>query len=216
MQTPTKFEVSSEGGEFFLEGLNVTTKFPQGAVPPDVKISLRLGACLGSGESVYPVGLTPISPVVTLQITKGVELLEPVEIFLPHFLSDPAKVDEMGVMKAPHDEPANFTKLACKVTPVGDRQKIATFSSVHHFGYLQLYAKVKSEEDLKFRYCICPVLPLYPNMPLDTPFFLYFCLTYSDTTFLRVRVTNVCWCILHVPIIQPLRHLMHNVKQFRD
>ncbi|XP_064383738.1 uncharacterized protein LOC135332284 isoform X4 [Halichondria panicea] len=184
VQPPTLFEVSSEGGTCSLKDLNVTIKIPQGAVPPGVKAYFRVAVCLGSGQSVYPAGAIPISAVFLLQMTNGVELQEPVRISLPHFLSDPAKVGEMGVMKAPHDEsgPPKFIEQPCKVTPV-DGHEIATFS-IQHFCYLQLYTKAKSEEALEFRYCICPVLPLFSNMPLGTPFFMYFCLTYFDPTFL--------------------------------
>ena len=195
MQAPINFTVTPEGVR--ISYLNVSVCVPQGAFPR--KSTLEIAACLSVGPSQCPQGIIPISAVFKIHPTTKLVLRKPIVVTLPHLLSDTTKLSEglkLGVLKATRNKAGHyvFEKLDTRVELLGDKVRF----TLEHFCYLKLYAEVKPEETLEFKYCICPVIPDFSKISFDGPARLYYCLTYFDHIFLKV--SSYTQCMLYMPV----------------
>ena len=62
-------------------------RIPDGAIPPGMVIHLEVAVAL-YGPFQFPDGSCPISPILWLCIQENVDLRKPIDIILPHFLTD--------------------------------------------------------------------------------------------------------------------------------
>ena len=97
--------VTSQGAVYSCEEYGVSVKIPEGAIPPSLCTTLEIGIA-PHGPFEFPPGTMPISPILWICMQHNSQLLKPVEIKLPHCLTDLSEDDsihqEIGFLKANH------------------------------------------------------------------------------------------------------------------
>lgn len=98
--------VSSKGTTYSCEEYGVSVKIPEGAIPTSMHSTLEVGIA-PHGPFEFPAGMIPISPILWICMHHESLLLKPVEIKMPHCLTDlsdddPAKLG-VGFLKASHN-----------------------------------------------------------------------------------------------------------------
>ena len=92
----------SSGCEYYNSDHGITLRIPDDAIPPGMVIHLEVAVAL-YGPIQFPDGSCPISPILWLCFQENVELRKPIDIILPHFLTD-AKNVGIRFAKADHKQ----------------------------------------------------------------------------------------------------------------
>ena len=92
----------SSGCEYYNYDHDITLRIPGDAIPPGMVIHLEVAVAL-YGPFQFPDGSCPISPILWLCIQENVDLRKPIDIILPHLLTD-AKNIGIRFAKADHKQ----------------------------------------------------------------------------------------------------------------
>ena len=98
--------VTSKGTVYSCAEYGITVKVPEGAIPPWLHCAKLEVGIASHGPFQFPAGMIPISPILWVCMQYEYLLTKPVEIKLPHCLTevsedDPIKQD-IGFLKANH------------------------------------------------------------------------------------------------------------------
>lgn len=95
------------GREYWNPEHDILLRIPEGAIPPGIIAHLKVAVTL-YGPFHFPEGSCPISPILWLCFKESISLKKPIELILPHYLTDLDKNDtmEFGIkfMKADHNQ----------------------------------------------------------------------------------------------------------------
>ena len=98
---------NSLGGEYYSSDHGIILRIPESAIPPGLTVHLEVAMAL-YGPFQFPDGSCPISPILWLCIQENIYLRKPIDIILPHFLSDinESDIENLGIhfAKADHKQ----------------------------------------------------------------------------------------------------------------
>ena len=161
--------VTNKGAEYSCEEYGVRVKVPEGALPPLLHSTLEVGVA-SHGPFEFPAGMIPISPILWICMSHESLLLKPVEITLPHCLTDlsendPVK-DDIGFLKANHLYDYSINSNGRKVYQLREAEGQVTFPNPNsgvlctkHFCFECLKVNVTPESTRKKGYCLIYGIP---------------------------------------------------------
>ena len=172
--------VTSNGAEYLCEEYGVRVKVPEGAFPPLMHSTLEVGIT-SRGPFEFPIGMIPISPILWICMPHESLLLKPVEITLPHCLTDLTEndriKDDIGFLKANHHNDYITTSSGKRVYQFREAEGDVRFPDpsnncvvlyTKHFCFECLKVNVTPESTRKRGYCLIYGIPRpWPNMPTD-------------------------------------------------
>ena len=166
--------VTSKGAEYSCKEYGVRVKVPEGALPPFMCSNLEVGIT-SHGPFEFPAGTIPISPILWICMPHESLLQKPVEITLPHCLtdlteSDPIK-DDIGFLKANHHHDYTINSSGKRVYQFKEAEGDVTFPDPYsgmlytkHFCFECLKVNVTPESTRKRGYCLIYGIPKpWPN-----------------------------------------------------
>ena len=161
--------VTSKGAEYSCEEYGVRVKVPEGALPTSMHSTLEVGIA-SHGPFEFPPGMIPISPILWICMPHESLLLRPVEITLPHCLTDlsendPVK-DDIGFLKANHHKDYTTNTSGKRVYQFREAEGDVTFPDpksgrlyTKHFCFECLKVNVTQETTRKRGYCLIYGIP---------------------------------------------------------
>ena len=162
--------VTSKGVVYAHEEYGVTVKIPEGALPSSLSSTLEVGIA-PHGPFEFPKGMMPISPILWVCMQHESLLLKPVEITLPHCLTDLTENDpikgDIGFLKASHssDYTVNsngrmvfqFREADGEISfPAGSTNAVLT---TKHFCFQCLKVNISPESAKKRGFCLIYGIP---------------------------------------------------------
>ena len=99
-------ECDFSGREYTNVDHDITLRIPEGAVAEGEKVHFEIAVAM-YGPFIFPEGTKVISPILWLcLLEEAATLRKPVEIVLPHYLSQTGDVDQYGIgfLKANHSD----------------------------------------------------------------------------------------------------------------
>ena len=162
--------VTSKGAVYSCEEYGVVVKIPEGALPSWLCSSLEVGIAQ-HGPFEFPTGVMPISPILWVCMQHESLLLKPVEITLPHCLTDLTENDplkgDIGVLKASHssDYTVNSNgRTVFQFREVDGEISFPTSSTnavlaTKHFCFQCLKVNISPESAKKRGYCLIYGIP---------------------------------------------------------
>jgi hypothetical protein len=94
----------SSGCDYYNCHHGITLRIPDDAIPPGMIIHLEVAVAL-YGPFQFPDGSCPISPILWFCIQENVNLRKPIDVILPHFLTD---VNNFGICFAKADHTKQY------------------------------------------------------------------------------------------------------------
>ena len=174
-------------------------RIPDDAIPPGIVIHLEVAIAL-YGPFQFPDGLCPISPILWWCIQENVDLRKPIDIILPHFLTD-AKNFEIGFAKADHKQYATdefgqnhyvFQPLETAFIAYKERNQNYGVLSTEHCCYLCITSndpQISSDFALKAGYYLwCIEKPSSNPLTSRARDTLHFCATFCLPTCREVSI----------------------------
>ena len=204
--------VTSKGAEYSCEEYGVRVKVPEGALPLLMHSTLEVGIA-SHGPFEFPTGMIPISPILWICIPHESLLLKPVEITLPHCLTDisendPIK-DDIGFLKANHHNDYTINSNGKKVYQFREAEGEVTFPDANngvlytkHFCFECLKVNVTPESTRKRGYCFIYGIPKpWPNLSavinIGITYYLQTCI---EVSICMHKYTCKCTIIVVYPI----------------
>jgi predicted outer membrane repeat protein len=201
--------VTSNGAEYSCEEYGVRVKVPEGALPSLTHSTLEVGIA-SRGPFEFPNGMIPISPILWICMPHESLLLKPVEITLPHCLTDltendPVK-DDIGFLKANHHNDYIINSSGKRVYQFREAEGDVSFPDrsncgvlyTTHFCFECLKVNVTPESTKKRGYCLIYGIPRpWPNMSTD----INIGITHYLQTCIEVKFNiNACTIIINFMI----------------
>ena len=181
-------ECNSSGLKHTVTDHDITIRIPKGAVPKEKKIHLEVGIAL-FGPFNFPENTHPISPIVWLCIIEeNVELQKPIQLILPHFLTqlseDQLHHHQVCFATANHKYLISHHQIAYNFDKCDSRP---LFASVKGQSYGVLVSK---------HFCYCTlVAQLTPELTKNAAYELARIETSSQ--FDSVKRYEVCFCAMY-------------------
>ena len=170
-------------------------RIPDDAIPPGMVIHLEVAVAL-YGPFQFPDGSCPVSPILWLCIQENIDLRKPLDIILPHFLTD--KNIGIRFAKADHKQYATdefgqthyvFEPLETAFIAYKERNQNYGILSTQHCCYLCIISKdpqISPEFALKAGYYLwCIEKPSSNLKARDT---VHFCVTFCLPTCREVSI----------------------------
>ena len=195
--------VTSKGAEYSCGEYGVRVKVPEGALPPLMHSTLEVGIA-SHGPFEFPTGMIPISPILWICMPHESLLLKPVEITLPHCLTDLSENDpvrdDIGFLKACHHNDYTINSNGKKVYQFREAEGEVTFPDANsgvlytkHFCFECLKVNVTPESTRKRGYCLIYGIPKpWPNLSA----IINIGITYYLQTCIEVSIMHVHYCQL--------------------
>ena len=184
---------------------DIMLRIPGDAIPPGMVIHLEVAVVL-YGPFQFPDGLCPISPILWLCIQENVDLRKPIDIILPHFLTD-AKSFGIRFAKADHDHKQYatdefgrnlyiFEPLEAAFIAYKERNQNYGILSTRHCCYLCIISnepQISPDFALKAGYYLwCIEKPSSNSMTSRARDTLHFCATFCLPT-MSCREVSIQW-----------------------
>ena len=162
----------SRGCEYWNPDHDITIRIPPNAIPLGVTVQLEVAVAL-YGPFKFPNNSSPISPILWLCSQKDIVFRKPIEIILPHFVSD-IRNSDINFAKADHkwysiDESGMkcyiFNPVGTTFVNIKEGTQNYGLLSVNHCCYFCLTADSSFSSDLALGagYCFwCIEKPLSP------------------------------------------------------
>ena len=174
------FQVTKKGGEYVDNSLGLHVEVPEGAVPEDCHLKLEVGMCL-HGPFLLPSGTIRTSPILMLHPQENIRLRKPIEVTLPHIVSEATKkILDIRVMRADYKatDHYSFSDIECSINMYKKGTKNYAIFSLTHFSFFSLRATIDCQEALTYGYCICALCPS-PSPLACSPFSYFLALTFD-------------------------------------
>ena len=204
------------GGHFNFDDHGITLKVPKGAIPSGRVVHFEVGIALPYGPFEFPSGMHPISSILWLCPQEDVNFDLPLEIVMPHFLTEISSKEELNKFKicfarADHNE---YTRV--RDQPLYDfklleeDQRFSLSNEDGSFGVLQtrrcyylcILASITSETASMAGYCFTQIeLSKYHDCC-----HIFFCASFLLQSCIKVSRTCTCWDINSVLSILRLLH----------
>lgn len=190
--------VTSKGAEYSCEEFGVSVKIPEGAIPFWLHSCLEVGIA-PHGPFEFPAGMMPISPILWVCMPHESLLLKPVEIRLPHCLTDLSEADplkqDIRFLKANHDLDYSMNSNGRRVFRFKEADGHISFPDcasgvlqTKRFCFKCLGIEKSPESTRKRGYCLLYTIPKqWPNLSIvnisiGITYFLQACIEVSCST----------------------------------
>ena len=195
------FKFDSSGGEYYNADHSITIQIPEGAIPPGTLAHLELAVAL-YGPFHFPSGSCPVSPILWLCIQEDISLRKPINVTLPHFLTDlnDHDIECLGInfAKADHEQHStdkfgvnrfSFKELSATFVATMEGSQGYGVLSTDHCCYLCITSRlsnpISSDLALKAVYFLwCIEEPRSDPRSRDT---LHFCVTFCLPSCAKVQ-----------------------------
>ena len=202
-------QVSSKGGQYCDNSLELYINIPNGAVPEGNLLELEIGMCL-YGPFRFFNKVFPIAPILMLYPLKNIQLNKSLTVTIPHIINNAtdSDVENLGIQVIKADHSSLLVNEECIFDAVvesdlcfhtGENGNGLLSFSLPHFCFIMVRATSTSEAAERTGYCVCPLFPL-PKAMSSGNFTYHLCVTYYMAPCLKVSPMQAVKAVLETQL----------------